>query len=370
MNLPRGKGRRGQPLITLTLVLLGWVGVRSVLWAASDNAEAGKSQAVAGRSPILPATARGAIEVKGQAGPERDPAPRPTTIIPLDSADRPVMRPQTAVPPRIAAGHQLLFQAGAAAFPTAQDELAADTIPPALSPSAPPLAMRPKQLSRWSADGWVMWRQGGNGYNLPGRALPGAILYSGAYGASQAGLVVRYRLGRESGHRPALYLRASSGYDRPRGEELAAGLAMRPVPKVPLAVMGEVRATRVIDAANVRPAAAVVTEIPPTNLPFGLRGEVYAQAGWVGGKGQTAFVDGQARVDRRLGDLGKAELRLGAGAWGGAQRGTSRADIGPSLRLDLPVAGINTRLSADYRIRVAGSAAPGNGVAITFSAGF
>ena len=82
------------------------------------------------------------------------------------------------------------------------------------------------------------------------------------------------------------------------------------------------------------------------------------------------FLDGQARVDRSLVRTGEGELRFGAGAWGGAQRGTHRVDLGPSLRLDQPLGGINTRLSADYRLRVAGSAAPGSGVAVTFSAGF
>lgn len=371
MNLPRGRQRRGQPLVALALVLLCWVGVRSILWAASDYAADRQSLAAARRSAArAPATIPGTVEARSGEGPEHEVTPRPTTIVPLGSVDRPDMRPKTAVPPRIGWGHQLLFQAGTAAFLPVQQELAAEMLSAPQSPTAPSLALRSRQLSRWSADGWVLWRQGGNGYNLPGRGLPGAILYSGAYGASQAGLVVRYRLAPESGHRPALYVRASSGYDRPRGEELAAGLAARPLPKVPVAVMGEVRATRISDATEVRPAVAVVTELLPVDLPFQLRGEAYVQAGWVGGKGQTAFVDGQARFDRHLAKLGGAELRVGAGAWVGAQRGTSRVDLGPSLRVDLPLAGINTRLSADYRIRVAGSAAPGNGVAITFSAGF
>ena len=67
---------------------------------------------------------------------------------------------------------------------------------------------------------------------------------------------------------------------------------------------------------------------------------------------------------------GKAQLRLGAGAWGGAQDGAKRLDLGPSASFDLPVGRVNTRLSADYRFRVAGDAAPGSGAAVTFSAGF
>lgn len=374
MNLQRSAARRGQPLVALALVLLGWAGARSFLWATAYDPAAGERGAMARRGVVKPANppapAQGAHRIQQRGKQSLQPLRRPTTVVPLDPAGAPVVRPKTAVPARIAAAHQLLFQAGTATFPATPDELAAGTVPPALTPTAPPLALRRQRLSRWSADGWVLWRQGGNGYNLPGRGLPGAILYSGAYGASQAGLVLRYRMARDSGHRPALYLRASSGYDRPRGEELAAGLALRPIASLPLAVMGEVRATRIIDATTVRPAAAVVTELPAKDLPFDLRGEIYAQAGWVGGRSKTAFLDGQARIDRRVGGLDKAELRLGVAGWIGAQRGTNRLDLGPSLRLDLPVAGVNARLSADYRMRVAGSAAPGNGLAVTFSAGF
>ena len=99
-------------------------------------------------------------------------------------------------------------------------------------------------------------------------------------------------------------------------------------------------------------------------------GETYVQAGWVGGREATVFVDGQARVDKAVATLGTAELRIGAGTWGGAQKGASRLDLGPALRLDLPIGAINTRLGVDYRVRVAGSAAPGTGIGVTFSAGF
>ncbi|NCU12812.1 MAG: hypothetical protein GXC70_11780, partial [Sphingomonadaceae bacterium] len=78
----------------------------------------------------------------------------------------------------------------------------------------------------------------------------------------------------------------------------------------------------------------------------------------------------QARVEKPAWRAGKAELRLGAGAWGGAQDGARRVDVGPTATLDFPVGPVNTRLSADYRFRLAGTAAPGSGAAVTFSAGF
>ncbi len=382
MKLSRQSGRRGQPLVALALILAGWAAARSVLWTAPDqpSGRGSKSapQSVQATPLAKPRTILPEASEEGGHAPQRIPTrgnpwlQPPETIVPVNPAISPTEQNKAPVSPFVAAGHQKLFLIGTTVFAGSEREFTA-----ASSALFPRANSRPKiaaierhEMPRWSALGWALWRQGGNGYNLPGRGLPGAVLYSEAYGASQAGMVVRYSLARQSDHRPGLYLRASSGMDRPRGEELAAGLALRPVPSVPLAVMGEVRATRTIDATAVRPSVAIVTELPPQNLSFQLRGELYVQTGWVGGKMQTVFTDGQARIDRRAANLGAAELRIGAGAWGGAQRGTSRLDIGPSLRVDLPLAGINTRLSADYRIRVAGSAAPGNGLAVTFSAGF
>ena len=193
---------------------------------------------------------------------------------------------------------------------------------------------------------------------------------SGFYGGSQAGAVLRYRLSLLSALQPTLYLRASSGLAYPRGEEVAAGFSIRPIPKAPVALMAEGRVTRTTSGTIVRPAVAVVTLLPPARLPLGLRGEAYVQAGFVGGRDSTAFVDGQARVEKPLLRSGRTELRAGGGLWGGAQRGASRVDVGPTATLSVPIGPAGARVSADYRIRVAGRAAPGSGAVLTLSAGF
>ena len=274
----------------------------------------------------------------------------------------PTLVPERPSSPRIAAGHQLLFMAGLAQLPMAPFAGTGQVAEPA--PSRKAIA------SRWSADGWVLLRRGGNGFNLPGAGLPGASLPSGAYGASQAGAVIRYRLAPSNDHRPALYLRATSALQSPRGEEVAAGFTARPLARVPLAAMMEARATRTMTGTVVRPAAALVTELPPASLPLGLRAEAYAQAGYVGGRGATAFVDGQARLERRLVSSGRWQLRAGGGTWGGAQKGAKRLDVGPTATLDVPLGPVNGRLAADWRFRVAGNAAPTSGPALTLSAGF
>jgi hypothetical protein len=380
VKLPQRSTRRGQPLYALGFLLLAWVGVRATVWAGSTGYVVEPTAAKA-QAPAAPAAT--AAQPGDGARPAEPEAPRlaPAQVDPGDELllppvlrhePEPVPSPSTAppltVPPKLAADHLLLLQSGVSAMPMPENAMAADQsgnrVPVPYLPTAGP------EARRWSGDGWLLWRQGGVGYNLPGAGLPGASLTSGAYGASQAGLVLRYRLAPTSAHRPTLYLRASSGLHYPRGEELAAGFALRPLGKVPVAVMGEGRATRTISGTVIRPAVAVVTELPPAKLPLGLRAEAYGQAGWVGGKDQTPFIDGQARIEKPVVRSGAVELRLGAGAWGGAQKGANRLDIGPTATLDLPIGPVGSRLSADYRFRVSGNAAPGSGAAITLSAGF
>lgn len=245
-------------------------------------------------------------------------------------------------------------------FHWAEPPVSAEAPHPSVRPAVPLRA----SAKRWRVDGWVAWR--------PGSGLPqvaaGAPLAL-AYGGSQAGLVVRYDLG-SGDRRPQAYLRTVHAPNRPVQNDLAAGASLRPVATLPVRVQAEARLTRTPDEVLVRPAAFAVTELSPVSLPLGLRAEAYAQAGWVGGRYATGFVDGQARIDRAVAVAGPAEVRLGAGTWGGAQELVSRLDVGPSLTLDLRPGGVPARLSLDYRKRVAGNARPGDGVALTLSTGF
>jgi hypothetical protein len=94
--------------------------------------------------------------------------------------------------------------------------------------------------------------------------------------------------------------------------------------------------------------------------------DAYGQAGMVGLSSRDAFADGAVRLG-----LPVAEgFSLGIGAWGAAQPGTSRLDAGPQASYRLPGFGANMRLSAEWRVRVAGDAVPGSGPALTLSADF
>ena len=376
--MSRVRARRGQPVLALVLVLTCWVSVRAALWTGPEAPPQRLAQDVAAptaRGKAKPEAAfAGAAPTTTEAATTARPAepslPARAPQMPVLAAPAPTIE-HVATPPRIAGGHQMLYLAGLSLLPLPPEATAAIPQPPAMlrAPQTPPAtAGRPgtAAASRWSADGWILWRRGGNGLAASGFAWPG-----GAYGASQLGAVVRYRLAPSSPARPVAYLRVTSAMRSPRGEELAAGLALRPFGGLPIAAMAEARATRTLGGAiQLRPAAALVSEFPPLELPLGLRGEAYVQAGWVGGRGSTAFVDGQARLERPLAKLGGMELRAGAGAWGGAQQGARRLDVGPTATLALPLGTGGGRLSADWRFRVAGQALPGSGPALTLSAGF
>jgi hypothetical protein len=156
------------------------------------------------------------------------------------------------------------------------------------------------------------------------------------------------------------------------GENTAAlGLSARPLPRVPVVAAIEARLTDQDGKRRYQPVAMAVTELPPFPLPLGLRGEAYAQAGYVAGHFATPFADGQFRADRALFRLGSAQARLGGGLWAGGQKGASRFDAGPSATVSMPLGrGLYGRAAVDWRFRVAGNARPGSGPAVTLSAGF
>lgn len=387
--------RRGQPLIALVLVMVSWAGARAALW---DNATihpprthtapplpkqpvAQQPDRPALSSPVQPPRAAPARLDRPVFGSPAAPLAPPITAVPPPSATgqaapdaAPVTtdRPAAPLSPRVAAGHQELWLAGMNLLSTEPALAMAQPAGLRLMLPAAAHAAQTGQVaqSRWSVDGWLLLRPGGNAFNAPGAGLPGTVVPAGFYGGSQGGLVLRYFLAPGNRFNPVLYLRGSSGIERPRGEELAAGVSLRPVAGLPLRLMAEGRVTQTTTGTIVRPTAALVSELPAVRLPLGSRAEAYVQAGYVGGRGATAFVDGQARLEQPLIRASGFALRAGGGVWGGAQRGASRLDIGPTATLAFRLGPVGTRVSADYRWRVAGNAEPGSGPVLTLSAGF
>ena len=81
---------------------------------------------------------------------------------------------------------------------------------------------------------------------------------------------------------------------------------------------------------------------------------------------REAFVDGAARLGVPI----ARDLSIGVGAWGAAQPGAARIDVGPQMSYRLPAFGETVRLAADWRIRIAGDARPVSGPALTLSTDF
>lgn len=430
--MTRGLSRRGQPLAVLAMVLGIWISARVMLWDASamplaaprqppmtstaaapaalpaeDEREAETAQASAQvpqaavqfmpKAARIPGLATGKLAGKfgtaayapGEAVAAYDyRAPSPYMPAPAARSGR-AQRPAARAPGRYAyaalprASGPIVFEqprsapawaqgltpvTGAGYTPGSSSALSSVLFPTAPgSPYVTNASAAPAQPARarhWSMDGWYYWRRGSSAGLSPGAFAP-------SYGASQAGAVLRYRIAPSSPYKPSAYLRTTAALNGSGEREVALGLSARPVPRVPLVVAAEARYSQTPNGREVRPSGFAYTELPPFKLPLGLRGEAYAQGGYVGGRNATLFVDGSVRADRKLLRLGKPEVRLGGGIWGGAQKGAARMDAGPSVIVVTPLGNkVFARLAADWRFRVAGDAAPNSGPAVTLSAGF
>lgn len=366
--------RRGQPIVVLALVLIGWTGLRFAIWESPFPQLPLFPPVAANMEPqtyisSVPAQSNADDDVELLiAAKQPDRAMHPPRMVVMDRPAAPGLQP---IEPAMAdhsmlVSHQLMYLTAMGQLRLTRD--LAMKIPGADNRTGPHKSDRaaqggPRKARRWSADGWLFLRPGAPGANAPGPRFA-------SYGASQTGAVLRYRLDPANSARPTAFVRATKALASGREAELAAGLSARPVAAVPVAAYAEVRVTRGAASTEVRPAAFVVTEIPPIDLLLGLQAEVYGAAGYVGGRFATGFVDGQARVDHAVADFDLGRLRVGAGVWGGAQKGAARLDIGPSARVDVKVGPVPARVSVDYRLRVAGSAQPNSGVALTLSTGF
>lgn len=235
-------------------------------------------------------------------------------------------------------------------------------LPPEVATSSADSAAGPRG-SRWSGDGWIVWRAGASGLGSSGALTP-------VYGASQAGAVVRYALAPGSARRPVAYVRAVHALNGAREGDLAVGIALRPIARVPVTAHAEARAARRGQAVALRPAAFVSAGVDATPVMAGFAARGYAQLGYVAGRDATAFADGSLIVERAFRRDGDSVAAAGLGAWGGAQRDAARFDVGPTASVRLRLGNASARLSADYRYRVAGTAEPASGAALTLSAGF
>lgn len=239
--------------------------------------------------------------------------------------------------------------------------------PPAVNPF--PAAHRTKTHSAsrptitpqsWAATGWLLWRPGRLGADpATGVSLP-------LYGGSQAGARLSYRVSER--HRLETYLRASAPLALSQGKEIAIGAAIQPAASVNarIAVEQRIRLNRAAD----RSATAIMAYGGFGPAPIGpVEMEGYAQAGVVGLKHPVGFADGSLALRKQVATFGVVKAHIGAGLWGGVQPGAGRLDAGPRISLDVQ-GQARVRVAVDWRQRLAGSATPASGPALSIGTDF
>lgn len=383
-----GRVPRGQPVIALAMILTMWIAVRVTLIAVEGDAAARTRQIAGDTQPLRMAAP--APQPGMPLAPDQDNAGLATLAMPYVSrraAAGAARRPAGGSAADF--GHQGAQQEVAfalrPAFTAGGSPPAVDAEPygggtefegprlsylpaPRQKDGEPPRGEPQPRLRRWSADSWLFVRSGNQPPALSARAA--------AYGGSQAGAVLRYGIAPASALRPQVYLRASAAVaTQERQNEAALGLMVRPVRRVPIAVLGEWRLQAQSSQIRTRPVVMAVTELPPLRLPLDVEAEVYAQGGWAGGRDATPFYDLSAGLQRRvMRPLHGIQLSAGGAVWSGGQRGAARLDVG--LRIELrgmvgPASRrIGVRVGVDWRFRVAGRAEPGSGPALTVATGF
>lgn len=206
----------------------------------------------------------------------------------------------------------------------------------------------------WSGSAWLLARR-----EEGARALaPGGTL-----GGSQAGARLLYRVNGDPARPLALTGRAYLPLHRVRGAEAAVGIDWQPIGRLPVHLLAE-RRQALGEEGRSAFAVTVYGGIGRT-LPLGFRVDAYGQAGVVGVRARDLFADGAARIAAPLG-----RVELGGTLRGAAQPGAARLDAGPEISLRLHAGPAALRLSADWRFRIAGEAAPDSGPALTLAVDF
>lgn len=351
-----------KPVRFLAGVVALWIGGR-IWWLLPPEVRDASLRPEAGEAAVQPAPARPVI-APASSGEKAASVP----IMTAGGAEMafPPASPATAAP--VLATRGALALPIPAPAPSASPPPRPSGDPPALSepmrttddaplPLAGPTGLSPR-ASRWSGSAYLFARNGGSG----------ALAAGGQLGGGQAGARIAWRVNRDGPPRVALAARVYVPIDDGKGAEGAAGVDFHPLPGRPLRLSVERRfdlGGDGRDAWSVYAAGGFWREVGR-----GVELDGYAQAGIVGLHARDRFGDGALRLAARR-DLGDGRaLRLGGGAWAGAQPGVARLDLGPRVALGLPLGPAHVTAAIEGRFRVAGDAAPGSGVALTLAGDF
>ena len=223
-----------------------------------------------------------------------------------------------------------------------------------------PALVTPSRRSarRWSGSTWVLWRP------EVGRGAVQAPLLGG----SQMGARLDYRLG-DVGGPFSLYGRVGRALTGLSSEEAALGLAWR-AGSLPFSLLAE-RRQRIGPGGRNAFALLVAGGFNPREIAPRTEVDGYVQAGVVGLPGRDAFIDGKSSISYRLRPASSGwDVAIGGALSGSAQPGVERLDVGPEVRVRVPIGPASVRLSAEYRARIAGQARPSSGPAITLVSDF
>lgn len=349
---------RGRPLRFLALVALGWTGSRLLLLWPQAGSLPEAIRAVAPRAPVLASGAgdvRRAPHVAFSASGAASRRERPRAA---GAATRDPVAPTPSPRPGLGARPDPFNVTFALWGLNDFSKVLFDKPMPRrdAAPVSRPVGqerLSPLQ-SPWSASAWFVARGGSSTTSAPA---------GGQLGGSQAGARLAYLLS------PSLRLAAFARVTSPlqgKGREAALGLEWQPT-RAPVRLVAERRFG--LDGTRGGPGLALVAGVYREMMPK-TRVDAYGQAGAIHRGRLEPYADGAIRITRDAGDLGRARLSLGVGAWGGAQRDATRLDLGPTAALTVPVAGKNLRVAVDWRQRVAGNVRPGSGPALTVGMDF
>lgn len=326
------------PLRFLLLVLLCWTGGRAAFHALPPElVEAPVS--IGAPAPI--------------AIVERQPPmalAQPSAAALLAPSKPRIFAVRISGPPPVSEPPPLLFASAGMPAPL---PMAPPSAPIQIAPPLPPFMPPPPPASatRWSGSAWLFVRGGDAAALAPGGTISG----------SQAGARLLYRLGRDARRPLAASARLYAPLKEADAAELALGLDWKPASALPFHLLVERRQAL---GGTGRPAFAASVYGGLGEQPIGpLRLDAYGQAGIVGTRSRALFADASVRLGLPVG-----RARLGLGAWGAAQPDAERLDIGPQASLTFK--GTPLVIAVDWRLRIAGDAAPRSGPALTVSTGF
>ncbi len=189
------------------------------------------------------------------------------------------------------------------------------------------------------------------------------------FGSSQSGFIaeIPIRLNKRSDANTAILLRSLVVPDDPIQNELGIGARWRPLRQASITLSIE---QRIRTDGQLRRVAYLAASPKPIKLSPKLQIHSYAQIGVSNGQSNAAFADMQVRVDMPVFQRAKAQTVLAPMAAMNVYNDSYRLDIGPSLSSNIAIKGAQLRLTADWRMQVAGNIPRRSGPTITLSSSF